>query len=562
MVVTFSRRLLSAQVVAGALVFFLVNCGTSPAALTEISLNLGNNPTTLDPAQVTDPPTIQVVRLLFLSLTNLREVDGAPVDSFATNWSVSDDGLVWEFHLRHDAEWVRYVPATGRIERKRQVKADDVVFSLRRVFDPRTQSGFAPLFGSLIRNAEVLTGADPRTKTEDLQRIAENVGVKAVDDYTVQVYLSRPYGAFPTLLGTWLGRLQPREPTVDEGVNWTEPGLIWTNGPYMLERWEPDQYVWLRKNPYYYDAGNVKIDRIRFLMLPDASTALDAFGRGKLDSTDPYGSIEGEALERVNQDPTLSADVHIGPSLCTQYFGFNVTRTPFDDVRVRQALTLALNRAELMQAINVGEPARWFAHPAALAAPLITDTIGLPFDIARSKSLLDQAGYGAGKKPLPAITFETNDNEVFLKLAIAASGQWKKNLGLQVKVESKDWEQYQKTLAQKTAGIFRLGYCATIPDAGSFDYDIFRGNSSSAFNFTGWSNPAFDKIVDQAARETDVLVRRALYQQSERILVQDDAVIIPLWWGTRVELTNKRLERSRAIFEGFERIENWRLSSQ
>lgn len=556
----FSRKPFLVLGAIGALLFSLVDCGTSSTALTEIVLNLGNEPATLDPAQVTDPPTIQIVHLLFLDLTNLRESDGAPVQSFATSWSVSEDGLVWEFHLRQDVEWVRYSSSTGRIDRKRAVNADDVAFSFRRIFDPRTQSGFASLFSPLIRNADQFNRTDPRTKPEDLGRIAESVGVKRVDDFTVQFYLTRPYSAFPTLLGAWLGRLQPREPITDEGPSWTEPGLIWTNGPYMLERWEPNQYILLRKNPYYYDVANVQIDRLRFVMLPDASSALDAFGRGKLDSTDPYGSIEGDALERVNQDPTLSADAHIGPSLCTQYFGFNVSRAPFDDVRVRQALTLALNRSELTQSINVGVLARWFTHPAALAAPVISDTLGLPFDVGRAKTLLEQAGYGTGKKVFPQVTFATNDNPIFLQLASAAANQWKKNLGIQVGLDSKDWELYQKGLTQKTAGIFRLGYCATVPDAGNFAYDVFRSNAAGGYNFTGWSNPTYDGIVDEAARETDSLRRRDLYRRAEQILTQDDSVIIPLWWGTRIELTSKRIDRTRAVMEGYERVESWRLN--
>jgi oligopeptide transport system substrate-binding protein len=543
-------------------VLVLVNCRASTAVQgPEISLNFGFDPPTIDPALATDPPTIQVDNLLFLNLTGLNEEDGTPQPALAREWLVSSDGLIWEFHLRDDVNWVQYNPITGRAEKKRAVTAGDVVYSVRRLFDPRTQSTSAPRFAPLIRDAIPFNSADPRTAPQDLDRLGGAIGVTAKDEHTVQFQLTRPASAFPALAATWLGRVQPRERIDEDGINWTDPGTIWTSGAYMLERWEHNQFIVLGRNPFYFDATNAngEAERLRFKMIPDAASALDAYLHGDLDTTDPYDTIEGDQLARVNEDQNLVNDRHVLPGLCTQYIGFDVSQPPFDDVQVRRAFATALNREDIVNKIfNTGQIARWFSPPALNAAPDISATIGIQFDAPQAKGILDQSAWGAGRKRLPPLTFGINTNDSFQQLAIVASQNWKAALSASVQVDSTDdWSGYLDKLRSNPPPIFRMGYCASYPDAANFAYDVFH--SGSDYNFTRWSSPDYDQLVEQAARETDVIKRRALYLAAEKILVQDQAVIIPLLWTTRVSLTNAHIERRYAIMEGYDHVEKWRV---
>lgn len=537
---------------------FLVNCGqTATAQDTELILNLGAEPATIDPLLATDPPTIQLDQLLFANLIQLNEADGAPQPGLAREWLVSPDGLIWEFRLRDDVSWVKYNAEDGEIVKLRPINAHDVVYSVQRLFDPRTASGYARRFAPLVRNADRLVRADPRTSPDDLQRFADELGVRATDDLTVQFELNAPTSAFPTIVGAWLGRVVPRENIEEMGVNWTDIGEMWSSGPYVLVDREPFRFLLLRKNPAYYDADNVAIERLRFRLLPDVESALDAYLRGELDTTDPYDSIEGANYDRVKQDPALRRDLKLLPGFCTQYIAFNTSKPPFDAVELRQAFALALNRNDVVsQVFELGEPARWFTPPQVNAAPDANANIGVNFNAPLAKTTLDQAR-AAGLRLPPALTFGTNTNPVFLDVAVAAIQNWRATLAASITVEDTDWETYLEQLAQDPPPLFRMGYCGQYPDAHNFAYDAWH--SGSPYNYTKWSSAAYDQLVSAAARETDVLKRRALYARAEKILVEQDAVIIPLVWTQRASLTRPRVERTYAVMEGYDRIENWRI---
>lgn len=537
---------------------FLVNCrqNSAPQDL-EIALNLGAEPATIDPLLATDPPTIQIDQLLFANLVQLNEADGSPQPGLASEWLVSPDGLIWEFHLREDVPWVKYNADDATFETIRTINAGDVVYSVQRLFDPRTASGYAARFAPLIRNAERLVRADPRTSPDDLQRFADELGVKQTGEYTVQFELNAPTSAFPTIVGAWLGRIVPRENIKEQGVNWTDIGEMWTSGPYVLIDREPFRFLLLRKNPVYYDAENVQIERLRFRLLPDVASALDAYLRGELDTTDPYDSIEGTNFDRVKADPALKRDLKLLPGLCTQYIAFNTGKAPFDAVEMRQAFALALNREDVVaQTFEMGEPARWFTPPQVNAAPDPNADIGIDFNAPLAKTTLDNARASGLRMPA-ALIFGTNTNPVFLDAAVAAIQNWRATLAASITVEDTDWGTYLDNLAKDPPPLFRMGYCGSYPDAHNFAYDAWH--SGSPYNFTKWSSAQYDQLVEQAARETDVLKRRNLYSRAEKILVEQDAVIIPLIWSQRASLTRPRVERTYATMEGYDRIEYWQV---
>ncbi len=523
----------------------------------ELHLNIGIEPATLDPALATDPGSQQIARMLFLSLVDTDATTGAPQHALANSWAVSADGLIWEFKMRSDVAWVQYNPVRERIDVKRAVNAQDVVYSVRRVFDPRVGSGFAPLLAPLIRGAQELLAADPqKTSSADFQRLFANLGVTAVDDATVRFTLTRSASYFPSIISTWLVRTQPRESVEAGGSTWTEPGGLWTNGPYVLERWAHHREIVLQKNPYWYDAPLVQIERIHFAMIADTATALDQYKSGNLDSLDPYGGLTGSDVENLKEDPLLAKQLQIVPTLCTHYYGFNTAKAPFDDPRVRKAFAAAIDReAIVISLVKLGEPARWFTHPGAFASPEISDALGIPFNANQAREYLRQAGYD--RKRLPVITLAVNSNDTHQRIAEAIVQMWKNNLGVEVRVGTLDWKSYLATLRDDPPQIFRFGWCAYYPDAANFTGSVFH--SASAENYTRWQSAAFDQTVDNAARDTDMLKRRALYRAAEKRLVEDDAVIIPLWWSSRATLTRPNLKRTFAVTDGYEQLDTWSL---
>ena len=530
--------------------------GAAQTIARELYLNLGVEPATLDPALATDPESQQVMRMIFLSLVDTDPATGAPQHALATAWAVSPDGLIWEFKLRGDATWVRYNPATDRIEQKRAVTADDVVYSVRRVFDPRVGSGFASTFAPLLRGAEQLRAADPK-KTNDatFEQLFANLGVQAMDDLTVRFTLTRPASYFPSIISAWLVRTQPRESVEEGGTVWTEPGKVWTNGPYVLERWSHGREIILRKNDLWYDAGAVRIARIHLAMIPDTASALDEYRQGNLDSLDPYGGLTADDVDHLREDPVLSQHLEIVPSLCAHYYGFNTTKPPFNEPLVRKAFTAAIDRETLVTSVvKLGDPARWFTRPGLYASSDISDTLGIPFNANQAREYLRQAGYDGRTKRLPVITLAVNSSDTHERVADAVVQMWKNNLNAEVHVNKLDWKSYLQQLRDDPPQIFRLGYCAYYPDAANFG-NVFKGKSPD--NFTRWANPAFDQNIDTAAREVDIGKRRALYRAAEKLLVEDNAVIAPLWWSTRASLTRPSVERTYSIVDGYERLETW-----
>ncbi len=525
----------------------------------ELHLNLGIEPATLDPALATDPNSLQVVRMLFSSLVETDAETGAPQHGLSNGWAVSADGLLWEFKLRDDANWVRYIPSTNKIEVKRPVTAQDVVYSVRRLFDPRTGSGFASVFAPLIRGGEQLHGADPR-KTSDavFQQLFANLGVQAVDDTIVRFTLTRPAVYFPSIVSTWLVRLQPREAIESGGPVWTEPGTLWTTGPYVLERWQHGRELVLKKNDNWYDAGTVHIGTIQFVMIADTASALEEYKNGGLDTLDPYDGLAQKDVDDLREDPVLGSQLRFIPTLCTHFYGFNTAKAPFNDPLVRKAFITAIDRETLATSVvKLGEPARWFTRPGIFGSPDISDTLGIgtAYNANKAREYLKEGGYD--KKRLGTITLAVNTSDENEVIAETVVQMWKNDLGVEVNVNRLDWKQYLQTLRTDTPQIFRFGYCAYYPDASNFLESMFRSRAPD--NFTHWSSAQLDQLVDSAAREIDLDKRRAAYRAAEKILIEDQAVIVPLWWSTRATLAQPGLVRTYAITEGYDRLEQWSL---
>jgi len=226
---------------------------------------------------------------------------------------------------------------------------------------------------------------------------------------------------------------------------------------------------------------------------------------------------------------------------------------------VRKAFVAAIDRDTIATFFaKLGEPARWFTRPGGFASSPISDTLGAPvtFNVNLARDYLRQAGYDGRTKRLPAITLGVNTDDLHQAIAEAAVQMWKTNLNADVRVEVQDWKGYLQTLRNDPPQIFRLGYCAYFPESANFA-NVFRTKSPD--NFARWSNPAYDQLIDNAARQVDVLSRQGLYRSAEKILIEDNAVIVPLWWSARATLTKPNIRRTFAITDGYERFDNWEI---
>ena len=512
--------------------------GFSLAALTApvtLQWNLGTEPPTLDPSLATDTTSVDVVEQLFLGLTDFDVETMEVVPELATSWEVSEDGLVWAFHLRKDVKWTDGKPVT----------AHDIEYAVKRTCDPATASDYAYVL-YIIKGAKEVNIGD----VTDLNYI----GVKAIDDYTIQFALNQPAGYFPAIAGMWVNRPVPRWTIEKYGEKWTEPENIVTNGSYLLTKWAHEDELILEKNPDYFDADKVQIEKVHCVMIVEASTAMAMYEDGKLDSV----GTPLDDMDRVKADPVLSKELFIAPQLCTYYYGFNNSKPPMDNPLVRKAFSAAIDRQSLIDYVTKGNqlPATTFACPGIFGHVLPSEGVGIGYDPEAARKYLADAGYPEGKG-LPEVTLMFNTSEGHSKIAQAIQQMWKENLGVEVNLTNQEWKVYLKTLSEDAPQIFRLGWCADYPDANNWVYEVFHSTDSD--NRIQWHNAEFDRTVEEAARESDPAKRLELYKRAEQILCEEEAAIAPIYFYTFVQMTKPYLTRSYSPLGG-EHFRDWKIT--
>jgi len=560
---------------------------TQPPAATEppapaerkilITNFLSGDVATIDPAVSQDVNATQIAQEAFIGLTNLNEVTNLVEPGMATSWDVlnNDDGTqTITLHLRDDVPWVRWngeeveTVKTCDGSADRIVNANDFAYGIYRNQLPANASPYAYLLGFVLKGASDFSSG----KTDDFS----TVGVKVIDDFTLEMTFIDQVAYNLGIAGLWVALAQPKwiiEGDCDgavlaRGERWIEPGFFQSYGPFTLKEWVHDDYISIVKNPFWPGTDEIpqpKLDEVVFHMLDEpAQLAEYEAGNADMVSSPPLSD-----LDRIKADPVLSKELSVSPQFCTYYYGFNTKAPVVDDVRVRRALSMAVDRQSLIDNVTKGgqQPAQWFARPGLAGSPTIEDhpDLGVKYDPEAAKaelqSYLDEKGVTADSLDLSLMYNTSTGHQA---IAEAIQQMWKDALGVNVKLVNQEFRVYLDTVQSRdTPQIWRLGWCLDYPDANNFDKDnnTVGGSQNPAENgepYGGfnWKNEEYERLVREAAIETDPVKRVELYAQAEQIAIVNDAIMIPLYWYTNLDLTRPYVVRTYSS-DGKESFEKW-----
>jgi oligopeptide transport system substrate-binding protein len=419
--------------------------------------------------------------------------------------------------LRADAKWSNGDPVT----------AGDFAFSLRRIQDPKVNSQYAEVLYPIKNAQEVNTGKVPLTE----------LGVTAVDAGTVEITLKAPTPYFLQLL-THQTALPVNEKAVTRlGDEWLKPGKMVSNGAYMLDEVRPSSHIKIVKNPNYWNAGKVAIDTVVFDPSEDRAAVLKRYRAGEFDIV--YGDLPNDQLGWLRQN--MPKELHIHPYAGIYYYSFNTAKPPFNDLRVRQALAMALNRELLVEKITLaGElPAYGFVPDgtANYASQKVSWAKMSQADReAAAIKLMNEAGYSPRKPLNVQLAYNTSENHKRIAVAIAA--MWKK-LGINVELVNTELKVHYANLRQGDFEVGRAGWIADYNDAQN--YLFLSQTSTKQQNYSKFSNPDYDRLMDQASVTSDRQQRASLLQQAEAILLKEMPVL-PIYFYVSKNLVSTRVK--------------------
>ena len=497
--------------------FFLAGCGSSVSLVDQglenqiMHVGNGSEPQGLDPHIVTGVPEHHLLITMCEGLTISNPEGGENLPGMAESWEVSDDGKTYIFNIRKNAKWSNGDDFT----------AHDMVWSWKRILTPSLGSQYPDML-YYVEGAEEYHTGDPDFSSFN------SVGVKALDDKTLKVNLKNPTPFFIGLLSHYSTWPVHKETVLEYGDIddrrglWTRPGRFVCNGAMNLKSWELNKKIVVEKNPLYWDAESVKLNEIHFYPVSDVNTEDRMFSAGQLHLTSTVPS-EMCPLWIEQGNPNLRIDPYMG----TYFYRTNTTIEPLNDVRVRKALALAIDRNHITKNVNKcgAIPAYSFTPPGSNG--YFPDTkIGTDLELA--KSLLAEAGYPNGEG-FPELEILFNTSEGHRQIALAIQQMWKKNLGINVILDNMDWKVY---LSREMIGDFqisRAGWIGDYEDPNTF-LDTLRPNRGN--NKTGWDNKEFDSLVKLANETTNQEKRYELLREAERILI-DEMPIIPIYTYVR-----------------------------
>jgi oligopeptide transport system substrate-binding protein len=422
--------------------------------------------------------------------------------------------------LRDDAKWSNGDPVT----------AEDFIYAWKWALDPKNESQYAyQLY--YIKGAEAIN-----TQNAPL----DTLGVKAIDDKTLEVTLENPTPYFLELTAFYT--YSPINSKIaKENPNWhTDAGDQYTsNGPFKMTEWKHSDSIVLEKNENYWDAKSVKLEKIEMFMINDSNTELSMFDNGELDWAGlPLGKLPTDVLPQLKDEGKLK----IQPIAGTYWYKFNTEKAPLNNKNIRKALAYAINRKDIVENVAKGGQI-----PAMAAVPptMIKENEKGYFkdgDVKKAKEFLQKGLEELGLKDaseLPEMTLSINTDEAHLKIAQAIQDMWKKNLGINVKIENQEWKVYIDKLHSGDYQIGRMGWLGDFNDPINFlelYKDKYGGN-----NDTFWENAEFKKLLDESSKEADPEKRLQLLKDAEEIFI-DEMPVAPIYFYTNTWLQAENLK--------------------
>jgi oligopeptide transport system substrate-binding protein len=471
--------------------------------------NISAEPQYLDPGKATGIPEFTVILNLFDGLVRY-DINNQIKPSIAEKWDISKDQTTYKFYLKKGVKWSNGEPVT----------AHDFEYSWKRALSPELGSEYAYQLWYL-KNGEAYTSKkiiDP-----------EQVGVKALDDYTLEVQLESPTPYFLSLL-TFTTYLPVCKNVVEKNPDWAKSKDTYiSNGPFKMKDWIHSDKIIVEKNPNYWDSDTVKIDEITFTMVESGTTELAMFESGQIDFAVNIPPVE---LDRLKAKGKVTIEPYIG----TYYYLFNTTRLPFNDKRVRKALTFAIDRKAIVENITKGGQKVALAFVPYGIQDATTDQDfrekGGEFfsdnNVQEAKALLADAGYPDGKN-FPKFKLLYNTSETHKSIAEAIQQMWKEKLGIECELTNQEWKVYLDNRSKLQFDVARAGWIGDYPDPTTF-LDMFV--STSGNNDTGWKNPQYDNLILKAKSAKDDWLRMTFLHQAEEILM-DEMPIMPIYFYTR-----------------------------
>ncbi len=479
---------------------------TTPPAGNVLTFTNGAEPERIDPGVISGQPDGRVARAIFEGLTTPDPRTLEPMPGQAYRWEMSADGRTYTFHLRPGLKWSDGTSLT----------AQDFLWSWRRVLRPETASRNASLLYS-IENAEVFN----QGKISD----ESSLGLAAPDDSTFVARLAQPtpYFLFLTQYYTFLP--VPRTVVEKFGQRWTRPENIVGNGPFVLDKWrQGDRFEFVR-NPLYWDAGSVKLDRVIALSVEDINTCTNLYKAGVVD-WNTSGNIPSQFIPYMRG----YADFRTGRYQGIYFCSINVSRKPFDNVWVRRALAYAVDRDAIARDLLKGSRDPWgnftpSGYPGYVAPP------GQTYDPEKARECLARAGYPGGRG-FPKLEILFNTSEDHRRIAEAVQAMWKRVLGVNVQLANQEWGSYLQATTSLQYDVARRAWIGDYLDPNTFLACYRTGDGN---NRTGWSDARYDALLKASAGELDPAKRARILAEAEALLL-DQAPVIPIYHYSTTEL--------------------------
>jgi ABC-type oligopeptide transport system substrate-binding subunit len=492
-----------------------------------LNLCLSEEPKTIDPNLAKSKASIDLINQIFVGLTKF-ESDLSVSPCIAENWKISDDGIVYTFKIRDDAYWTN----------GDNVTANDFVYSWKRLLAPETNSPFAYLFFDIKGAKEFHKG----------ELDFDAVGIKAKNDYELEVKLRGPINYFTYITSIWITKPVPKSVVEKYKENWTDINYLITNGPFTIKNWEHNEKILLEKNSNYFE-GAPKLNTINIFFCNDQYIEFSMYKNDKVDGTWGWESgISSDLLKKIDSDPLLKSQKLFEPGLSVYYLGFNVRNKPINNPLLRKAIALALDKNELKNNPywKTFTIANKFIPPQILE---YDESMDINFDLEKAKGLLfealqqnEESSNEMGVRTLKLIFSKSDKNRI---LAESIKNMLSENLNLKIELIETDIESYFEKIHNinkypQVTDMYLLEKRADYPHPNN--YLFTKLHSKSPLNYSGWKNDEFDELVTNAMIYDDLNKQAELYKKASKIAFGDKSdedrypgefPIIPLFYSSR-----------------------------